>query len=437
MNLLPVDETLLRLGEPLPVSLWDARGVLLLPRGALIQDDAQRRRLAALGPQVHAHDHDRIRKPWLLAMEAMVLRNETLGKIAELQPGEVASTPSAAPVAAATEDLAHRWNSLRMRLGNTLRDPQSKEFRPRLMRDAQALIDLLREDADGSLLVLLHDAARDPRDHGPRHSLVVAAIAALVAIEQSTVWPQDDIQRLALAGLTMNLSILTLQDRLAVQNEFPSADQKAELKDHGMRSALLLRQLGFVDDAWLLAVAMHHHAHPLAPVPSVGALAPELAIRYRARLIHKVDVYAAKLSPRRHRPGVSATQAARAAFLDEGGGTDGVGTWLVKTMGLYPPGSLVKLRNGEAGVVRCRGSRTHAPWVAVVASSSGTPLHEPMLRDTGQDQHAVVQAVSPAQLRVRVPLEAVLALKPRPGTEGAASGGAGQAEGPAAARLVG
>lgn len=413
MNLLPVEENLLRLGEPLPVSLWDSRGVLLLPRGALIQDEAQRRRLAALSPQVQAQDHDRIRRPWLLAMEQMVLRNETLGKIAELQPGEMAPLAGAAQVQAQTEDIVHRWSGLRMRLGNTLRDPQSAEFRARLMRDVHTLTDLLREDADASLLVLLHDAARDPRDHGVRHSLVVAAVCALVAIEQPTVWPHEDIHRLALAGLTMNLAILPLQDRLAVQVELPSAQQRAELKDHGMRSAHVLRQAGFVDEAWVLAVAMHHHAHPVPPIHSVAPLAPELAIRYRARLLHKVDVYAAKLSPRRNRPGVSATHAARAAFLDEGGGTDGVGAWLVKTMGLYPPGSLVKLRSGEAGIVRSRGSRTHAPWVAVLASASGTPLHEPLLRDTGQDPYAVVQAVAPHQLRVRVPLEAVLALKPK------------------------
>ncbi len=413
MTLMPVEESLLRLGEPLPVSLWDARGVLLLPRGALIQDDAQRRRLAARGPQVQAQDHDRIRRPWLLAMEQMVLRNETLGKIADLQPGEVVPLPAASAVQAEPEDMAHRWHSLRMRLANTLRDPQSREFRARLTREVQSLQDLLREDADGSLLVLLHDAARDPRDHGVRHSLVVGAIAALVAMEQPTVWPQEEVQRLALAGLTMNLSILALQDRLAVQSEYPTANQKAELHDHGMRSADLLRKAGFVDDGWLLAVAMHHHAQPLPPVASISGVSPEWAVRYRARLIHKVDVYTAKLSPRRNRPGVSATQAARVAFLDEGGGTDGVGAWLVKTMGLYPPGSLVKLRNGEAGVVRSRGSRTHAPWVAVLASASGTPLHEPVLRDAGQDQHAVVQSVTPSQLRVRVPLEAVLALRPR------------------------
>ena len=193
-----------------------------------------------------------------------------------------------------------------------------------------------------------------------------------------------------------------------------------------------------MDEAWLLAVAMHHHAQPLAPAVAVGSLAPDAAIRYRARLLHKVDVYAAKLSPRLHRPSMSATQAARSAFLDEGGGTDGVGSWLVRTIGLYPPGSLVMLRSGEAAVVRSRGSRTHAPWVALVASASGTPVHEPVLRDTGLDPYAVVQAVTPAQLRVRVPLEAVLALKPR--TEGAdekGSGSAGQAKSPTAARLIG
>ncbi len=421
MTLMPVDESLLRLGEPLPVALWDAHGVLLMPRGAMIHDETQRTRLVAMGPRVQSQDHERIRRPWLLAMESMVLRNETLGKIAELQIHDVQPSVARVSASASGDDLAHRWNTLRMRAGNTLRDPGAPEFRGRLLSDVQLLIDLLREDADASLLSLLHDVACDARDYGARHSLVVAALAALVALEHPGVWAPDEVQRLALAGLSMNVPILSLQDRLALQADRPTDEQRLALRDHGPRSASLLRQAGFVDESWLLAVAMHHHTLPLAPVMSVADLAPELAVRYRARLIHKIDLYTARLSPRRNRPGLSATQAARAAFLDDRGGADGVGSWLVKTVGLYPPGSLVKLRSGEAGVVRSRGPRTQTPWVAVLASASGTPLYEPVLRDTRDDVYAVTHALPPRQLKVRVPLEAVLALRPTPDAEEAAS----------------
>ena len=413
MELLPVNENVLRLGEPLPVALWDARGVLLLPRGAHIQDEAQRRRLMSLGPQVQVHEHERIRRPWILAMEQMVLRNETLGRIADLQAGEV--TP-AAPESRGPEepavDLIHRWSSLRMRLGNTLRDPHSAEFRLRLLRDAQTLAALLQEDPDGALLVLLHDAARELRERAVRHGVLVSALCTLVALENPQVWPADDVQRLCLAGLTMNLSVMALHDRLALQAEAPSAAQRAELKDHGPRSATLLRQAGFVDETWLLAVAMHHHSHTLPAQESLADVPPELALRYRARLLHKADLFAARLSLRRSRPGLSVTQAARAAYLDEAGAADSVGPWLLKTLGLYPPGAMVVLRSGESGIVCRRGMRPSAPWVSVLASASGTPLHEPLVRDTSNEAFSVVQAVAPHQLRLRVPLEAVLRGRP-------------------------
>ena len=417
MNLLPVDESLLRLGEPLPVALWDARGVLLMPRGSQIADTAQRQRLMARQPQVQAHDHERIRRPWILAMEQALMRNETLGRIADLQPTEVAPpAATAADAARSADDAVHRWSSLRMRLANTLRDPGSREFRARLVRDAHTLCDLLAEDPDAALLVLLHDAARELRDAGVRHSLLVGALAALVAQDHPQAWPAEEVQRLALAGLTMNLSVLALQDRLALQADPLSAAQRQELKDHGPRSAMLLRAAGFVDEGWLLAVAMHHHSHSLPALQSLQAVTPELAIRCRARLIHKADVFAARLSPRRARPGLPATQAARAAFLDESGATDAVGPWLIKSLGLYPPGTLVTLRSGESGIVCRRGVRPSAPWVSVLASASGTPLHEPVVRDTSADAHAVVQAVAPHQLRLRVPLEAVLQGRPTSGT---------------------
>jgi len=414
MRYFPFDVSLLRLGEPLPVSLWDDRGTLLLPRGAVMRDDAQRRRLAARKPQVRSDDHDRLLGPWLLAMEQMVLRDEPLGRIAGLRPREVESpTAAATPLPVPEVDPLDLLGDLQMHLRKTLHDPKSEDFTDRLMRDADALTDLMREDPDASLLVLLHDAARDSLEYGVHHSLVVAAVSALVAIEHPAVWPQADIQRLALAGLTMNLSVLSLHDQLAAQEEDLSDQQRTELKAHGLRSAQLLRQVGFVDEALLLTVALHHHVAPQPSVDSVAGLAPELASRYRARLIHKVDAYTAKLSPRRQRPGMSATQAARSAFLDRNGDTDPVGSWVLKTIGLYPPGTLVMMRNGEAGIVHSRGPRAHAPWVAVLVSASGLPLSRPHLVDTGEESRAVVQAMTPSQLRVQVPLHAVLALKPK------------------------
>ena len=97
MNLQPVPESLLRLGEPLPAPIRDPRGNLLLPKGGVIGNEQQLRRLMVLKPHVQPHQIDTLRQPWVQAIGRLVLRNETLGRIAEVGalPPRAADTPSA------------------------------------------------------------------------------------------------------------------------------------------------------------------------------------------------------------------------------------------------------------------------------------------------------------------------------------------------------
>ena len=441
MNLQPVPESLLRLGEPLPAPIRDPRGNLLLPKGGVIGNEQQLRRLMVLKPHVQPHQIDTLRQPWVQAIGRLVLRNETLGRIAEVGalPPRAADTPSAiaqdsaalgladpevghssgpaggSPVgsapggataspAAPPADLSDRCAALRVRIGNIIRAPLYTDFEDRLLPAVESLRGLVREDADGVLLVLLLDASQDMRDYGLRHSLVVAAIVALVTQEHPQAWPEDSAAQLVCAALTMNLSILQLQDQMALQTTPLAPEQRQRLAEHGALSVSRLRELGVTHPEWLFAVE-HHHAPP--PVSEVGA--------QWASLIHKADVFAAALSPRRSRPGLSATSAARATFLDRSGQADTAGSWIVKTVGLYPPGTLVALNNDEMGVVCRRGQNPAAPWVAALVAPSGNPLAEPVVRDTARLTHRVVRAIPMHEARIRVPLSAVLARRPAVG----------------------
>lgn len=437
MNLQPVPESLLRLGEPLPAPIRDPRGNLLLPKGGVIDNEFQLRRLMVLQPHVQPHQLDTLRQPWVQAIGRLVLRNETLGRIAEIgslpsRPAEPPSpsgsatglAPSGAPAAGAPQaqagavpaghaptasgtpaaDLADRCAALRIRLGNIIRAPLYTDFEDRLLPAVEALRALIREDADGVLLVLLLDASEDMRDYGLRHSLVVATIVALVAQEHPESWPADSANHLICAALTMNLSILQLQDQMALQTTPLAPEQRERLATHGGASAAALRELGVTHADWLYAVE-HHHAPP-----AEAGVGPAWA-----SLIHKADVFAAAISPRRTRPGLSATSAARATFLDRSGHADAAGSWIVKTVGLYPPGTLVALNNDEMGVVCRRGQHPASPWVAALVAPSGNPLAEPVVRDTARLTHRVVRAVPMHEARVRVPLSAVLARRPAAG----------------------
>lgn len=420
MKLLPVPESLLRLGQPLPAPIRDPKGQLLVARGSVLADEAQRQRILGRQPHALPQELERLQQPWVQALGRMVLRNETLDRIARWgtsSPGQPGATHEGSPEspgavgggasssgAPSRLNLPDRCDALRSRLAAVLRSPTEPEVAERLAVIVSGLRALVQEDADAVLMVLLHDAALHLRDYGVRHTLVVAALVCLVAQDHPEVWPAETADRLVAAALTMNLSILKLQDQMAVQVSPPTADQRQALQAHGARSAEWLLRAGVTHRDWLQAVSGHRPAHPegaaVAPIDPEGA-------RW-ARLLHKADVFAAALSPRKVRPGLSATAAARVAFLDHSGQTDEFGAWIVKTVGLYPPGTLVALNNHEIGLCIRRGPTPSSPWVAALVAPSGNPLAEPLVRDTSQLSHRVVRAVPLHEARIRVPMEAVL-----------------------------
>jgi hypothetical protein len=100
-----------------------------------------------------------------------------------------------------------------------------------------------------------------------------------------------------------------------------------------------------------------------------------------ARLLMRIDQFAARLSPRIARRAQAGAQAARAIFLDEQRQQDEAGAALIKAVGLYPPGTFVRLANGEEGMVVKRGTSATEPLVAALLGKSGNPLTEPVPRD--------------------------------------------------------
>ena len=81
---------------------------------------------------------------------------------------------------------------------------------------------------------------------------------------------------------------------------------------------------------------------------------------------------------------------------------------IVKEFGLYPPGSTVRLKSGEYGIVMRRGEKANTPTVAAVTDCNGDALLRPARRDTTQPAYAVVATVPAKSLRVRVHTESLM-----------------------------
>ncbi|HEX7686830.1 MAG TPA: hypothetical protein VF453_03935 [Burkholderiaceae bacterium] len=395
MKVVPLNSEGLRVGRPLPFSVRDGSGAVLLARGASIQTDKQLQLLRARPLFIDYAESEAVRRAVNGELDRMFLQDAALGRIASAQPNYdvVAEKLAATARAAAQAEAQLDWPNLQMRLRLLLVDPRGADWIARLRALRDDVLQLLERNPDRALVRLTYDAGSDFQDYSASHSLYVCVLVALSCVVVPG-WDPAWRDPLTLAALTMNLTFTTTQDELARQAGALNDNQKAMLRDHPEQAARLLAEIGVDDPLWLHAVR-HHHSAP--PGPVVGR-APGAVL---ARLVRRADRYAARLSPRKSRPASSATAAAQVALLDEGGQTDEAGQALIRTLGLYPPGAWVKLQCGEIALVLRRTAIAKAPVVASFVNRSGMPLAVPALRNTRLPDYAVTGAVPPAQVKVR------------------------------------
>jgi HD-GYP domain-containing protein (c-di-GMP phosphodiesterase class II) len=263
---------------------------------------------------------------------------------------------------------------------------------------------LAQKRGDASLYHLIYEAAHSTRKYSSRHALLCLTICELAA--SLLQWKPEWIDSLGRAALLMNVSMLRLQDQLASDERPLSDDKRAEILAHAERSACMLQDSGFADTLCVEVVRLHHDdgqaGRPLAELSPAQQL---------ARLLRRVDIFAAQISLRASRPPVSPVTAAREACLAAAGLPDEIGGALLRAVGLFPPGSFVELASGEIGIVVARGRRANLPQVAALLSHSGNLIAEPLLRDTMDRRYAAKCAVAPNRVRVIPPHDRLLALR--------------------------
>jgi HD-GYP domain-containing protein (c-di-GMP phosphodiesterase class II) len=396
---LPSD--VLRVGEPTPFALRDQTGRLLIPRGTMVASEVQRLQLAARDLYVDEQDGEALKRAIAGKLDSMVRQNALIGAIAKARPDPVDVVAGKAAGQRLSDPLG-AWSNLQMRISAVLHNPDPLDFEARTMRVQAGLLDLLVSDTDTALLLLVHGATQDFHDYSVRHAMLVAVVCELVARHIPT-WSQELRPSLRCAALTMNVSMTQLQNQLASQDSPVTPAQLTQIDQHGKKGAALMRAAGVTDELWLSAVEQHHDTPP-------GPLANLSMARQLARVIQRADIFAARLSPRKKRQGMSATAAAKAVYLDEFQKPDEAGSAVIKALGLYPPGCLVRLKSGEVAVVLRQGKRSTEPVVASVLNAQGNAIAEPALRNTGLGTHAVVGGVAAHEVKVRLNLERLVRL---------------------------
>lgn len=351
-------------GRPLPFNVYRPDTTLLLARGQVV----------ATADQLDA-----------------LLERGSLVDLRELQ-------------AAAKTDVAHAprealpglWQDSMAQVAEVLKDPRHERFTAALDDASAPLQALIARDPDLAIFQVLRQEGNAFSQYGLTHAVHAAIVARLVS--ERLGWSADEMQRAFKAALTMNVAIFELQGRLAEQPTPPSYAQREEIHEHPRRSRELLEMAGVHDLDWLRAVEQHHEERDGTGYP-LGMREPsELAT-----LLHRADVYTAKLSRRASREAEAADRAGREIFMQDPGHP--VCAALVKEFGVYPPGCFVTLASGETGVVIKRGPTVMTPIVAALTSSYGATLREPVRRDTMMPLHAIVGVLPAKQMRAQLALD--------------------------------
>lgn len=406
MHLVPVSVESIRLNQPLPFPLMDKNGVLLAKRAFIIDSKENLADIAQRGGGlfIDVADSEAHHRAYVERLHTLVRTGKSLGEIADAKiSGDMLSTRNA------QEDERPDWLDLQVQTNALLRDNQPANFMERLERLNGQLNRHARSNPDGTLFALVQLSATEVRMYSATHAMLVNVMCGLAARE---VLKWSDAQQLSLsnAALTMNLGMTGLQDQLTRQAEAPSPAQRRAIEAHAEKSVEILTDLGVTDSVWLDGVRDHHTQTP-------GPLQTRTPGLQLARLIQRADMFAARLAPRTGRAPISPAAAMQACYFDENRQVDDTGAALIKAVGIYQPGSFVRLATDEVAVVIKRGQNTSTPRVAVLVNRSGMPTLEPTIRETSTRDFRIVASVPHREVKVQINLERLLPLTAAPASD--------------------
>ena len=371
MELLRLVASQLKLGAPLPFGVRDEFGKLLLARGQMVDTEGQLEALLARG--------------------AYVDREEARALAAGRGP----------KAESARLTLFDLWEQAIWRLERLLKSiDQEPAFAARCDEFATQLMALVQRDPDIGIYLSVRQDARRLNLYGLTHSLHCALVCQLMAGRIG--WPPERVRLLVKSSLTMNLPILELQGRFAVQGRL-SDEQRALIRGHPAQAVERLRAAGVDDEDWLQTVIEHHER------PGGGGYPNDLiTLSEAADVLRMADVFMAKISPRAERGSMSIQDAARQMFSESRGSQPAAA--IIKEYGIYPPGNFVQLASGEMAVVIRRGATAHTPMAAAITDKTGMPIINTVRRDTAQPAFAIKVLLTDKVMVLNMPPERLYGL---------------------------
>jgi len=276
------------------------------------------------------------------------------------------------------EDFVSRFNS-------TCKDIYSRNnaARDKLGRLVKDIIDMCNAEPDASIASI----------HLPNtysycfyHSIQCAIICALMGKHEGL--KASELQVLCAAALMSNVSMLKLQNKLFIQGGKATDEEQKQIKSHPELSVQQLKLIGF-DNTTLLEIILNHHERLDGSGYPNGITGEKIGTG--ARILAIADRYGAMVTMRKGRKPMPIKDSLKQFLTGVGKEYDNrLSLLLIKELTIFPPGSCVKLSNGETAIVIRRGKKNPMqPVVKSIENGDGQSYSNPLLRDCSIHEYEI------------------------------------------------
>lgn len=238
----------LKLGEPLPFSIHDANGRLLLREGVVL----------TMPDQIHK----------------LVTRGVLMGNVPSSSTGKAPSSSSADSSSrssphppAADQPVYDQMDGVALNLKHifttALKTPEQINLPDRIRKNATAIQSLCEEDLDSALAASYLDF------HNPYiivHQLMGAILTEVIGVHKKLT--AEERLPYVCAALTRDIGQLPIQSELDKCDGPLPPHLKEAMLGHPMRGAEILSRAGVSDHIWLHSVRQHHERFDGSGYPS-------------------------------------------------------------------------------------------------------------------------------------------------------------------------